>query len=295
MKEPSPGPPYARTPARNLEQFDRAFEEEMDAILIQPDWFEKWEEHFKEEIPEGAQFEDLVRRAMDRLRGRVVPQLIEQWLFVLGNACKNARLKRMRAWEQFVEAYHVLIAKLVMSDAYAIFTNTLMEDRIYLEGLALWAGHDYSSTKGRDISHWADEYRRLIMRKSCPMKTYLQWSTSVHRVLHGERALGELAQIAVYSTKCMGKEKALYVPEAMEQRIQRAGGLNGLIRCDEHANRLEPREFTAFLAKAIETRKNPWPSQKCKTGRRQCRLSRSLRHGSASGVSKVPLPEDPHH
>jgi hypothetical protein len=262
MKEPSPGPPYARTPARNLEQFDRAFEEEMDAILIQPDWFEKWEEHFKEEIPEGAQFEDLVRRAMDRLRGRVVPQLIEQWLFVLGNACKNARLKRMRAWEQFVEAYHVLIAKLVMSDAYAIFTNTLMEDRIYLEGLALWAGHDYSSTKGRDISHWADEYRRLIMRKSCPMKTYLQWSTSVHRVLHGERALGELAQIAVYSTKCMGKEKALYVPEAMEQRIQRAGGLNGLIRCDEHANRLEPREFTAFLAKAIETRKNPWPSQK---------------------------------
>jgi hypothetical protein len=40
MKEPSPGPPYARTPARNLKQFDRAFEEEMDAILIQPDWFE---------------------------------------------------------------------------------------------------------------------------------------------------------------------------------------------------------------------------------------------------------------
>jgi hypothetical protein len=64
MKEPSPGPPYARTPARKLEQFDRAFEEEMDAILIQPDWFEKWEEHFKEEIPEGAQFEEMVRRAM---------------------------------------------------------------------------------------------------------------------------------------------------------------------------------------------------------------------------------------
>jgi hypothetical protein len=61
------------------------------------------------------------------------------------------------------------------------------------------------------------------------MRTYLQWSTSVHRVLYGERALGELAQIAVYSTKCMGKEKALYVSEAMEQRIQRAGGLNGLI------------------------------------------------------------------
>jgi hypothetical protein len=280
---------------RNLEQFDRAFEEEMDAILIPSDWFEKWEEHFKEEIPEGAQFEDLVCWAMDRLRGRVVPQLIGQWLFVLGNACKNARLKRMRAWEQFVEEYHVLIAKLVMSDAYAIFSDTLMEDGIYLEGLALWAEHDYSNTKGRDISHWADEYRRLIMRKSCPMRTYLQWSTSVHRVLHGERALGELAQIAVYCTKCMGKEKALYVPEAMEQRIQRAGGLNGLIRCDEHANRLEPREFTAFLAKAIETRKTRGPvRRKCKTGRRRCKLSRSLRRGSASEVSKVPLPEDRH-
>jgi hypothetical protein len=32
-----------------------------------------------------------------------------------------------------VEAYHVLIAKLVMSDAYAIFTNSLIEDRIYLD------------------------------------------------------------------------------------------------------------------------------------------------------------------
>jgi hypothetical protein len=154
---------------------------------------------------------------------------------VLGNACKNARLKRMRAWKLFVEAYHVLIARLIMSNAYAIFTNSLMEDRIYLEGLALWDGHNYSSMKGRDISQWADEYRRLIMKKSCSMRTYLQWSTSVHQVLHGERALRELAQIVVYSTKCMGRQKALYVPDAMERRIQRAGGLNGLIRCNEHA------------------------------------------------------------
>jgi hypothetical protein len=252
-----------RTSARQLEQFDRAFIAEMDEILIQPDWFEKWEEQIEEEIPEGAQFEEMVSRAMDKLRGRVVPQLIGQWVFVLGNACKQVRLKRMRSWKLFVEAYHVLIAKLVMSDAYAIFTNTLLEDRIYLEGLARWAGHDYSSTKGREISHqWADEYRRLIVRKLCPMRTYLQWSTSVHRVLHGERALWELAAIVVYSTKCMGKEKALYVPPTMEQRIQRAGGLNGRIRCDEHARPLELREFTAFLAKAIETRINPWPSQK---------------------------------
>ena len=49
MKEPAPGPP-ARTPSRQLEQFDRAFEAEMDEILIQPDWFDKWEEQFKGEI-----------------------------------------------------------------------------------------------------------------------------------------------------------------------------------------------------------------------------------------------------
>jgi hypothetical protein len=100
MKEPSPSPPFAQTPARKLEQFDRAFEAEMNEILIQPDWFEKWEEHFKEKLPESAQFEEMVRRAMDKLHGRVVPQLIGQWLFVLGNVCKNARLKRMRAWEE---------------------------------------------------------------------------------------------------------------------------------------------------------------------------------------------------
>jgi hypothetical protein len=73
MKEPSPGLPYARTPARQLEQFDRAFEAKMDEILIQPDWLDKWEKQFKEEILEGAQFEEMVSRAMDKLRGRVVP------------------------------------------------------------------------------------------------------------------------------------------------------------------------------------------------------------------------------
>jgi hypothetical protein len=50
----------------------------MDEILIQSDWFDKWEEQFKQEIPEGAQFEEMVSQAMDKLRGRVVPQLIGQ-------------------------------------------------------------------------------------------------------------------------------------------------------------------------------------------------------------------------
>jgi hypothetical protein len=198
---------------------------------------------------------------MDKLQGKVVPQLIGQWLFVLGNACKNARLNRMRSWEEIVGAYHARIAKLIMSDAYAEFTHTQKEDMMYLEGLALWAGHDYSSTKGRDISHWADEYRRLVMRKLCETRNYLHWSTSMNRVLKGERSLRQLAEIVVYSMKCMGQGKALFVPPRMEERIRRAGGVNGLIICQEHAKTLERREFTIFLATAIECRRNPWPSQ----------------------------------
>jgi hypothetical protein len=49
------------------------------------------------------------------LKDWVVPQLIGQWLFVLGNACKQARLKQMKDWPEFVKAYHVLIAKLILS------------------------------------------------------------------------------------------------------------------------------------------------------------------------------------
>jgi hypothetical protein len=61
--------------------------------------------------------------------------------------------------------------------------------------------------------------------------------------------------------KCMGQGKALLVPPRMEERIQRAGGVNGLIICQEHAKTLERREFTIFSATAIESRRNPWPSQ----------------------------------
>jgi hypothetical protein len=63
----------------------------------------------------------------------------------------------MKDWPEFVKAYHVLIAKLILSDAYALFTHHKKEDRIFLEGLALWAGHDYSSAKGQDIAYGAEE------------------------------------------------------------------------------------------------------------------------------------------
>jgi hypothetical protein len=101
---------------------------------------------------------------MAGLKDQVVPQLIGQWLFVLGNACKQARLKQMKDWPEFVKAYHVLIAK-------------QKEDRIFLEGLALWAGHDYSSAKGHDIAYCAEEYRRLILRKgtTADVPTYHQY------------------------------------------------------------------------------------------------------------------------
>ena len=66
----------------------------------------------------------------------MVPQLIGQWLFALGNACKYARLKEMRNWPEMVKSYHALIAKLVLSEAYALFTHQEKEDRVFLEGLA---------------------------------------------------------------------------------------------------------------------------------------------------------------
>jgi hypothetical protein len=142
MKAPSPDPHLARTPGQ-LEKFLESFIKEMDDILIHPEWFNAWEGYFKEELPGGEEYERLVQRTMAGLKDRVVPQLISQWLFVLGNACKQARLKQMKVWPEFVKAYHVLIAKLILLDAYALFTHHEKEDRIFLEGLALWAGHDY--------------------------------------------------------------------------------------------------------------------------------------------------------
>jgi hypothetical protein len=129
MKAPSPDPHLARTPGQ-LEKFPESFIEEMDDILIQPEWFNAWEGYFKEELPVGTEYERLIRTTMAKLKDRVVPQLIGQWLFVLGNACKQARLKQMKDWPEFVKAYHVLIAKLILSEAYALFTHHEKEDRI---------------------------------------------------------------------------------------------------------------------------------------------------------------------
>jgi hypothetical protein len=80
MKAPSPNPHLARTPGQ-LEKFPESFIEEMDGILIQPEWFNAWEGYFKEELPVGMEYEKLIRTTMAELKDRVVPQLIGQWLF----------------------------------------------------------------------------------------------------------------------------------------------------------------------------------------------------------------------
>jgi hypothetical protein len=235
----------------------------VDDILIRPEWFNAWEGYFKEELPGGAGYERLVQTTIAGLKDWVVPQLIGQWLFVLRNACKQARLKQMKDWPEFVKAYHVLIAKLILSDAYALFTHHEKEDRIFLEGLALWAGQDYFSAKGQDIAYWAEEYRRLILRKgaTADVPTYHQWSNRIRVVLQGPRALRELAQIVVYSTKCMGKGKSLYIPQQLMAKIEQRGGAARLKQCIEGNKAPQSRDFTRFLAKAISERQQTWPSQ----------------------------------
>jgi hypothetical protein len=169
----------------------------------------------------------------------------------------------MKDWPEIVKAYYVLIAKLILLDAYALFTHHEKEDRIFLEGRALWAGHDSSSAKGQDIAYWAEEYRRLILRKGiiADVPTYHQWSNRIRVVLQGPRAHRELAQIVVYSTKCMGKGKSLYVPQNLMAKIQQRGGAARLKQCIEGNKAPPSHDFTRFLAKAISERQQTWPSQ----------------------------------
>jgi hypothetical protein len=80
-------------------------------------------------------------------------------------------------------------------------------------------------------------------------------------VLQGPRALRELAQIVVHSTKCMGKGKSLYVPQQLMAKIEQRGGAARLKQCMEGNKAPQSRDFTRFLAKAISERQQTWPSQ----------------------------------
>ena len=48
MKAPSPEPHLAKTPATERETFSDDFIEELESVLIQPEWFDKWEGYFKD-------------------------------------------------------------------------------------------------------------------------------------------------------------------------------------------------------------------------------------------------------
>jgi hypothetical protein len=76
------------------------------------------------------------------------------------------------------------------------------------------------------------------------------------------RALRELAKIVLYSTKCMGKGKALYVPQQLITKIEQKGGAARLLQCIEENKAPPTRDFTRFLARAISERQQTWPSQK---------------------------------
>jgi hypothetical protein len=113
----------------------------------------------------------------------------------------------------------------------------------------------------------------------------------VNWVLKGKRSLRQLAKIVVYSMKCMGQGKALFVPLQMEERIRRAGGVDGLIICHEHAKTLERREFTIFLATAIESRRNLWPSQEAvKDGTAPLQILQDLKNWQNQKALRSPTP-----
>jgi hypothetical protein len=157
----------------------------------------------------------------------------------------------------------------------------------------LWAGHDYSNAKGQDIAYWAEEYRRLILRKgtTADVPTYHQWSNRIRVVLQGPRAHRELAQIVVYSTKCMGNGKSLYVPQNLMAKIQQRGGAARPKQCIEGNKAPPSRDFTRFLAKAISERQQTWPSQAAvKDGTAPKQLLNEWEEGKRLAKINSPLP-----
>jgi hypothetical protein len=64
-----------------------------------------------------------------------------------------------------------------------------MEDRYFLEVLALWAGHNYSDPLGSEVCWFVDCYWKAVMRKYELGWTYQAWSAAVQRFLDGKRVL----------------------------------------------------------------------------------------------------------
>jgi hypothetical protein len=150
----------------NPEKLTEEFIKGMDPLLLKPeDFMQRWAEFFQELPIEGEVYEKAVRKKMRELKGCVVPQLLSSWLFALGHTCKLMRRKLGHRWQDVVRHYHGLIARILMSEVYSTFTMRSTEDRYFLEGLALWAGHDYSDPFGSEVCWFVDCYRKAVMRK----------------------------------------------------------------------------------------------------------------------------------
>jgi hypothetical protein len=208
-------------------------------------------------------FGKTVRRKMKELKDYVVPQLLSAWLFALGNTCKLMGRRQGYRWQTVVKHYHGLIARILMSEAYSTFTKRSTEDRYFLEGLALWAGHDYSDPNGSEVCWFVDCYRKAVMRKHDLNWTYRGWSASVQKYLVGECVLRELAEILVASMQCRGLKNPLYAPHNLIDKIKRKpNGKEDLLQYVQSASPLKVRDFTKFMATGIATRVHPWPVQK---------------------------------
>jgi hypothetical protein len=244
------------------EQLSSDFIKEMDPLLLKPeDFLQRWAEIFRELPPSGEVYERLVRQKMPELKDYVVPQLLGSWLFALGHTCKLMRKKEAHRWQDVVGHYHALIARILLSKAYSTFTMRSQEDRIFLEGLALWAGHDYSDPLGSDVCWFVNTYRKTVMRKHELNWTYQAWSVLVQRALDGNRVLRELAEISVISINCRGLKSPPFAPQNLIDKIL-PYGKEDLLHYVQAANPPKIRAFTRFVAEDIATRKTPWPTQK---------------------------------
>jgi hypothetical protein len=243
----------------NPETLTEEFLKDMDPLLLKPeDFMQKWAEFFREIPIEGEIYEKTVRRKMKELKDYVVPQLLSAWLFALGNTCKLMRRRQGYRWQTVVKHYHGLIACILMSEAYSTFTMRSTEDRYFLEGLALWTGHDYSDPFGSEVCWFVDCYRKAVMKKHDLNWTYQGWSAAVQKFLDGERVLRELAEISVASMQCRGLKHPLFAPQNLLDKIKRKpNGKEDLLHYVQSANPPKVREKGCGCA----SRSSPIPRQ----------------------------------
>jgi hypothetical protein len=236
----------------------------MEPLVLRPeDFAQKWAEIFEDVPMTGEVWEQTVRTKMRELKDCLVPQLLGTWLYVLGHTCKLIQQKQGYRWRDVVQHYHSLIARIIQSEAYSHFTSNHLEDRIFLEGVALWAGHDYSDPFGSEICYFVNTYRKAVVRKKEINWTYQGWSANVQRILHGDRVLREIASLSVLSMRSRGLKKALFAPKHLRDKINRnPNGVLDLEQCVQKRNPPQIRPFTRFMAKDIATRVNPWPTEK---------------------------------